>query len=158
MMLTETLLFVIHYLLVIMTVFLASPADVAKLQQNEIKNKKDQTCVFLGNHQATQKKSFRKGLSLTWKEPEKWVIFCFKRKAAFLVNDSFSSFGSWTHFTVCLPRQVLISLHNFYDWAIFGRCCNILALQYTTLPWLALPGCCLFRASCCCCCWPFTLS
>ena len=65
MMLTETLLFVIHYLLVIMTVFLASPADVAKLQQNEIKNKKDQTCVFLGNHQATQKKSFRKGLSLT---------------------------------------------------------------------------------------------
>ena len=40
MMLTETLLFVIHYLLVIMTVFLASPADVAKLQQNEIKSKK----------------------------------------------------------------------------------------------------------------------
>ena len=40
-------------------------ADVAKLQQNEIKSKKDQTCVFLGNHQATQKKSFRKGLSLT---------------------------------------------------------------------------------------------
>ena len=68
MMLTETLLFAIHYLLVIMTVFLAYArfaADVAKLQQNEIKSKKDQTCVFLRNHQATQKKSFRKGLSLT---------------------------------------------------------------------------------------------
>ena len=68
MMLTETLLFVIHYLLVIMTVFLAYArfaTDVAKLQQNEIKSKKDQTCVFLRNHQATQKKSFRKGLSLT---------------------------------------------------------------------------------------------
>ena len=67
MMLTETLLFVIHYLLVIMTVFLACAlaADVAKLQQNEIKSKKDQTCVFLETHQATQKKSFRKGLSLT---------------------------------------------------------------------------------------------
>ena len=32
-----------------------------------------------------------------------------------------------THFLVCLPMQLLILLYNFYDWAIFGRCCNILA-------------------------------
>ena len=91
-------------------------------------------------HQATQKSHLAKA-SLTWKEPDKWVIFFAlkEKRLSFCCwwTTLFTPFGSWTHFTVCLPRQVLISLHNFYDWAIFGRCCNILALQYTTLPWLA---------------------
>ena len=63
----------------------------------------------------------------------RWSLYQIDRTALDGVEEKRVPFWAalpfyWTHFTVCLPMQVLISLHNFYDWAIFGRCCNILAL------------------------------
>lgn len=58
-----------------MTVFLA--CVVSKLQENEIKSKKRPDMRFSKKpsvHQATQKSHLAKA-SLTWKEPDKWVIF-----------------------------------------------------------------------------------